>query len=73
MMSRPPDRRRGPGGVTTPHQGPSVEPPSHVTDIADVQRGDLTAASARAAASPFDATDEDALQHCAELAQRGAA
>jgi hypothetical protein len=44
-VRRPPDRRRGPGGSTTTHQGPSVEI-RHDTDTRSVQRDPVPLAQA---------------------------
>lgn len=77
-MSRRPDRRRSPRG-TTP-EGQSVESPPAITDTAmvtdDGVRGTGTGVPHQRCprcGGWFDRTDDDMLERCTRIAQRGAA
>lgn len=69
-MSRPPDRRRSPR-VATP-EGQSVESPSHVTDKPTIAAAPDGGVCPRCGIE-FGKTTDEVLEHCTELARRGAA
>jgi hypothetical protein len=70
-MRRPPDRRRSPGEVTTPHQGPSVEI-RHDTDSQSLRHGAVNVVDLAAwQPSTYSLSPWELAQHIRHLRHEG--